>query len=282
MNAYSQDNLSPLPIAPVPCDLPYGLTWDDLGPALPDLDDRAASQAQAWLSHVKQGLNGGSNSCILTLSYPTQDDRVDTRTVFIKSNDDPARAEGARYRFLRARGIPTPELLVSVRRDSAEIIVLEFLPRIGIDLSSDSDRCEVLSLLAGLNSIQDSPEAAAADAAPVRLDPAASFEAGVLAALREAQRASGRDLAFDAQRWFEAYLSVRDAYQALPHAMTHGEFYFQQLGWAARESGRQLVLFDLETLALRPRFADMAGILRSLSKHPSADEAAWFDSASMT
>ena len=71
-----------------------------------------------------------------------------------------------------------------------------------------------------------------------------------------------------------AYRHAQAAAEAMPPAVNHGEFYFQQVGWAARGTSGQLVVFDLETLALRPRFTDIATVLYPLSIYTSQPQAA--------
>jgi hypothetical protein len=52
---FSPANLSPLPTEAVACPLPFGLTAEDLRPALPGCGGRPLV---AFVSHAKQGLNG--------------------------------------------------------------------------------------------------------------------------------------------------------------------------------------------------------------------------------
>lgn len=81
--------LSPVPIKPRACTLPYGLTWDDLGPCLPGFV-ATRSGVRAWHSHAKQGLHGEPTSCILSLRYPHTDRSWHTETVFVKQSTDRA------------------------------------------------------------------------------------------------------------------------------------------------------------------------------------------------
>lgn len=253
-----------MPIAPAPCELPYGLSWEDLRPVLPDADF-ARGQPQAFESHRKQGLHGGANSCILTLRYSDGHAEAHSTPVFIKTTDGPERAEAARYRFLAERGVPTPRLLAAVARGQREIVVLEFLPAIGIDVGSPSDVQALLDLVADLNAVQGVPTDIVPPPRPPQPRADAVFDAGVLAALREAARTDDAGGVVDPTRWFEAYRAAQQAYALLPQALIHGQFAFQQVGWADRESGRQLVVFDLETLGFSARFGDVANVLESLA-----------------
>ena len=236
-----------MPIEPQPCALPYGLSWPELGSALPDF---AAGNA-SWISYEKRGLHREENSRILTVSYATQNGSTRTATVFIKRTN----AEAAKYRFLADRRVPTPRLLQALVRDDAEILVLEFLPIIGI---SPDGADELLRLLAGLNAVEDPPRPLFQ---PPPGMPAAAFNGLVTAALNEL--AADPRTPVDPARWLRAYKSAGEIVATLPTALNHGEMYFQQIGWSAGQ--RRLVLFDLESLALRPIFTDIAGMLAGLA-----------------
>jgi hypothetical protein len=111
-----------------------------------------------------------------------------------------------------------------------------------------------------LNAVQNPPSLF--DAFPML--PQAEFDASVNAALDELTR---RQLLHpsDAPLWFTTYQTALEAAQAMPTALNHNQMYFQQVGWAERENGRELVLFDLETMIVCPRFTDIAGLLFSLA-----------------
>ena len=227
--------------------LPYGLTWDDLAPGLPGVDTGKLHAARAFESHLKQGrFRGSDNSCIRTLQYPTAHGGAST-VVFIKRNT-PRQREAEAYRFLAGHGIPVPRLLVSLERPGEEIIVLEFLPRIGIDTSSRGEVDELLRVLARLNAIAVEP--GMHEAPPGR--PRAEMDGRRRAGLEKL--ALDRRARVEPDRWLEAYRHASEATDAMPPALTHGEFAPQQAGWSAH--GR-LVIFDLATLGTRPRFADL-------------------------
>ena len=271
MNLFEPDGLSPLPIQPQTCELPYGLTWDDLQSVLPDFDVQESSKARAYVSHEKQGLSGGANSQILKLSYPIPGNQTAEQTIFFKINPDPDKAEAPKYRFIESRGVATPRLLAAYQKGAAEVVLLEFLPEIGIDFQSASEVDELLHLAAALNAIQDPP--GLFDSQPGL--PQAEFDASVREAL--VVLAQGRSLPkIDASRWYAAYLVAQEASKSMPQAVNHNEFYFQQVGWAPRGPDRRLVLFDLETMALTPRFTDIGGILYPLSSYTGRDQAGLF------
>lgn len=257
MDPFDRARLSPLPRQAQPCPLPYDLTWQELSLALPDFEHSQSAQAQAFLSHQKQGLNGGDNSCILTLHYPINMAGVSStrsQTVFIKHTHDPLKAEAEKYRFLSAHGIPVPHLLAALTHGESEIILLEFLATIGIDFHSSDEVNSLLDLVARLNAVQN-PLALFKPRPGI---PQAEFDASVRAALSEQTHEQ------EADACYAAYLSAQEAAKTMPTALNHNQLYFQQMGWAARENGRELVLFDLETMVICPRFADIAGILFSL------------------
>ena len=217
-----------------------------------------ADGARSWIAHEKQGLHGGGNSLILTVTYAG----TRTETIFVKRNTDPARREADRYAFLAERGFPVARLLSTVQRDGAEIVVLEFLPKIGIEAAAAD---LLLRLLADLNTIDPFP--ADVFTLPPGM-PAAQFDAGVEQALRNAAEIEPIDPA----AYFRRYQRIDFA--GLPLALNHGEFGFQQLGWS---SGRRLVFFDLETMGARPRFTDIAAILPGLAALTGRGERELFD-----
>ena len=269
MNPFSPASLSPLPKTPLPCGLPYQLTWDDLRPILPGYDERESARAEAFASHDKQGLNGGSNSCILTLRYPTGENQLSSETIFIKHIADPEKAEAQKYQFIASRGVPTPRLLDTIHKDSAEIILLEFLPTIGIDFHSMNEVRNLLHVLAQLNSIQNPPDFF--NPKPGGF-PDLEFDEFIRSALIEVSHDRTLPFRIDIPRWLDAYHVAQRACDSMPSAVNHNEFFFQQVGWAQRDNTRQFVIFDLETMGLAPRFTDMAEILYPLSRYTGRDQ----------
>jgi hypothetical protein len=253
--------LSPVPVEPRPCALPYGLSWRDLRIVLPGFTTPVG--ARSWIAYEKQGLHGGATSCILTLGYPVAGGRERTETAFLKHAVDPSKAEAARYRFLEHRGVAVPRLLTSVDTGQGEVVVLEFLPTIGVE-SADAD--ELLDLVAGLNSVEE-PPADLFSAAPGM--PVDRFDAKVRAALALLAGDRAVQAVVDPDAWFDAYKSADNLTASMPTALNHGELAFQQVG--RTRSGR-VVLFDLETMAVLPRFTDVAAILEGLRVETGRDE----------
>jgi hypothetical protein len=272
MNPFEPAALSPVPTPPRACGLPYDLTWDDLGPHLPGFTTQSASQAQAFGAYEKQGLNGGPNSCILTLRYPVAGDQSRSENVFVKQTRDLAAREAEKYRYLATQGVPVPRLLAAIRKAGGEVILLEFLPTIGIDFRADAEVVELLHLAAQLNAVRDPP----AYFNPSPGLPQDEFEALVLNVLTALAGEGALPFPVDAPRWLSAYRGIQAACQEMPLALNHNQFFFQQVGWARRAGGRVLVVFDLETLALAPRFCDIAGLLKPLAAYSGRDPRALF------
>jgi hypothetical protein len=233
MNPYDPAHLSPMPEELNSCALPYGLSWEDLQPFLPSFDPLERATAQAFASHAKQGLNGGDNSRILTLRYPIGDHQLRTETIFFKRAADQHTAEAQKYRFLHSQGFPTPRLLAALQKDGAEVILLEFLPTIGIDFSSASEVHALLYLAAVLNSLQNPPDCFN------RLPglPQAEFDEIVRTALVELAQAQGLAMG-EPSRWLAAYQASQHAARRMPLAVNHNEFFFQQVGWVQRGASR--------------------------------------------
>lgn len=259
---FTPAQLSPVPVKARACPLPYGLTWDELRVCLPGFT--AAAGARAWVSHAIQGVHGERNSCILTLRYLSVDGSPRTQTLFFKQVADPT--EAAKVRFLSSRGVPTPRLLQAVSRGRREVLVFEFLPTIGIE-PGEAD--ELVMLIARLNAVERPPLDLFQPGPGV---PAAQFDARVEAALALLANDPAVPAAVESRSWFQTYKRVEEAVAEMPVTLNHGELYFQQVGWSAADSGRRLVMFDMETVALLPRFTDIAGVLNGLSAQTGREE----------
>jgi hypothetical protein len=270
VSQFDPESLSPVRVKASERGLPYGLTWVDLASCLPGLDEAELDSCRALASYEKQGLNKGTNSCIVTLHYVVAGELCE-RTVFVKQTADSTAWETAKYRFLSSQGVPTPELLVAISRKQAEVLVLEFLPTIGVDFHSSNQVHDLLKLVARLNSVA----AEAYNPAPGRGMSRADFDARVQAALSRVVLEPPDPV--DADRWFHGYQMARDALASMPQALSHGELYFQQVGWSDRDGTRKLVMFDLATLARRPRFSDIANILPLLARESGERELNLFE-----
>nr|WP_269091173.1 phosphotransferase [Actinopolymorpha cephalotaxi] len=165
--------------------------------------------------------------------------------------------EGARYEYLAGHGVPTPRLLAAPR--GGAVVVLEFLPTVGIEPAEAGD---LLSLIARVNAV---------DRPPLRLFeagsglPQARFDALVEAALCRLADDHRTTPPVEVDRWMRAYRLAAGQVATCPTALNHGELGFQQVGWSGAGDARTLVVFDLETMAIRPRFTDIATVLGSLA-----------------
>ncbi len=137
--------LSPVRVRARDVDLPFGLTWAVVVDALADVDPARLDQARASVAHELQGLHRRGRSVVLRLAYPVASGSTRWRTVFVKETL-PDHREAAKYSFLAAHGVPVPQVRAAVPSSGGgEVIVLEFLPRIGVDFASAT---EVMALLA--------------------------------------------------------------------------------------------------------------------------------------
>lgn len=237
----------------------FDLHWEDVRACLPGFTTPAT--ARAWVAYDLQGLHDRAHARVLSFAYPTTDGER-TETIFVKRITDPLRAEADKFRWLETQGLPTPRLLAAIPGGDGEIVLLEHLRRIGIE-PDEAD--PLLDLTARLNTTPDRT----GDLFEPRPGLASSdFEALVVDALQQ--------LVPDAAAWLETYRRASDHVGALPVALNHGELYFQQVGWAERDDGEQLVLFDLDTMALLPYLTDVAGILRPLADRTGRSEAELF------
>lgn len=273
ISQYTPEKLSPLPVTPAACALPYGVTWEDLQGVLPKFSLHRQNSAQAFCSYQKQGLNGGENSMILTLRYPDEAGQENTQTIFLKSIANPRLFEGYKYRFLEAHGAPTPRLLAALRKGDAEVIVLEFLAKIGIDFNATPEIDDLLRLAARINTLP-LPKFRLTTYAP---QPQDAFDQTVHRALDRLAARPGEP-GFDPSVWFSVYLKVQKIVKSMPRVVNHNQFTFQQVGWAQRGSGHALVVFDLETLSLTPRFSDIAGILQPIALYSGQTQEELFQS----
>ena len=199
---------------------------------------------------------------IVRLAYPVASGSTRWRTVFVKETL-PGDREAAKYSSLAAHGVPVPQVLAAVLSSGGgEVIVLEFLPRIGVDFTSATEVMALLALVAAWNAV---PVEGEPDRTTWALPPGhderrfSSLVQEALDALRSSHP-SVRPCA-----WFQAYEAARDAAASMPVALNHGELYFQHVGWSVGGGRRALVPVDLATMGVRPRFGDIANVLGPLA-----------------
>jgi hypothetical protein len=188
--------------------------------------------------------------------------------VFVKRSPASAR-EADRHVQLEAAGVAVPRLLFDVEAsDGDHVLGFEFLDTIGIDFDSSKEVTELLTLVATLNAVPPSALGGSSRPSPGR--PEAEFTASVERALITAQsNRLLRSAALEVSEWLDLYAVAKRWATCMPAALTHGEMYFQQVGRAA---GGPLVIFDLATVGLRPRFSDLCILARDLDDLTDHDE----------
>ncbi len=155
-----------------------------------------------------------------------------------------------------------PRLLCDIElSDGDHVLGFEFLDTIRIDFTSSDEIAELLTLVATLNAV--SPSALGESPSPPGGRPEAEFTASVETALMTARSAGLLSWApLMIEDWLDLYRDAKRWAQEMPVAVTHGEMYFQQVG---RAGTGPLVIFDLATVGLRPRFFDICSLTRGLT-----------------
>lgn len=267
MAGFDRMSLSPVLTIEEVIDLPFGLTWAQVTAALPDLDPRAVADCRALKRYEIQGLHDRAGSVVVSFEYPTRTGHA-IRDVFVKHS--PA-LEADRHVQLAAAGVPLPRLLLTADAATGnQVLGFEFLDTIGIDFESSDEVRELLALVATLNAVDPAALGGASTPPPGR--PEAEFTAGVERALVTARSMSLLDWAsMEVSDWLEVYREAKGWAASMPRAVTHGEMYFQQVG---RAGNGPLVIFDLATVGVRPRFFDLCSLVRGLVRYAADDEAA--------
>lgn len=270
MDRFDRARLSPVRVADAPAALPFLLGWQDIRGVLVGLDADRASECRSYERYEIQGLRARDRSTIVSVSYPTTDGHV-VVDMFVKRTPRAAR-EAERHAQLTAAGVAVPRLLWHVELPEGEdVLGFEFLDTIGIDFTSAEEITELLTLLATLNAVP--PSALGESPSPPRGRPEAEFTASVEAALTAAQSAGRLSWAsLTMKDWLALYQDAKRWAGRMPTAVTHGEMYFQQVG---RARTGPLVIFDLATVGLRPRFFDLCSLMRGLVDR-GGDEVALF------
>lgn len=144
--------------------------------------------------------------------------------------------------------------------------MLQFLPTIGTTANQADD---LLRLIADINSINNPP--AGIFSPPPGIP---GYEDQIHRALITLLPTPG-----DAVRWLDAYRHATAGARHLPLALNHNELGYQQVGWTAAHGGDRprLVVFDLETMSLRPRYTDVASLLPSIASQTGRTEQGLFN-----
>lgn len=243
-------------------DLPWRLTPADLQRCLPDLGEPIIG---AEVSHEIQGLHRTGGSCILTVYYRAggHDRR---RVLFLKITSRTG-AEVQKYRYLATKRAPVAPMIGAVDSSDGEVLILDFLPRIG---TTPEESNQLLDLIARLNAI-DVPAADPFRPGPGDPDYGRQIQEALTVLLPRAVCEAGGPY-----RWFEAYQAASRLAADMSVALNHGELAFQQVGWTAPPAS-ELVMFDLETMALLPRYVDIASVLAPLAARTGRSERELFD-----
>ena len=158
--------------------------------------------------------------------------------------------------------------------DGNQVLGFEFLDTIGIDFDSSDEVRELLALVATLNSVDPAALGGAPTPPPGR--PEAEFTASLERALVRARSMSLLDWSsLEVSDWLEVYREARRWAASMPRAVTHGEMYFQQVG---RAGNGPLVIFDLATIGVRPRFSDLCSLVEGLERYGAGEQAALLSS----
>ena len=255
--AFTKESLSPRPVPDQAIPLPFDLTWSELTAALPADEFPGGDGHVAIRRFELQGLRSADRSTVVTVEGA--DATID---LFIKLATT---AERDRHTLLQAARVPVPRLLAAIERSDGQLVlVFEFLDTIGIDTSDRAEVDELLGVVARMNAAE-----AAGEVPPLRRGrPEAEFTESVRRALG-AVVDLGLAIHPEIESWLRAYFDSKRRVVAMPQALTHGEFYFQQVG----RSGRgPLVVLDHATVALRARFSDLCSILAPLATHSTESE----------
>lgn len=213
---------------------------------------------------VEGDRSGDKQFC--TFHYATPEGKSGEATLFAKRCVWKGRSEAVHYRYLAAKGVPTPRLYGTLYDEiGTEILFLESLTTIGFRNDEETEWRAMLSLLARLNACKITPDYAphlhryeqvgtiagnlwllGLDANPPEEEVENDLRACGLAdkdisALRQAARTLFAQIA------------------AQPQGLLHQDFLPDNLG--RRGEHKEMVVFDLHKNALGPRFADVAPYL---------------------
>lgn len=263
MAGFDRVFLSPKLVEERSVELPFGLTPRDLGPALRGSDGTPRDRVLEVVARYDiQGLHQRDNSRVITLRADAdQSFEVD---VFVKLATD---REAEITRRLISAGVPIPPLLFDVATsEGAHVLGFEFLPTIGIDFDSPGEVTELLAAVAVLNACSPETLRPTAHLPPGR--PEAEFTARVASALAFVESIGILEWATP-NELIAIYAEAKRWAVTMPTAVTHGEMYFQQVG---RRRAGQLVMFDLATVGVRPRFSDLCSLVTGIDHECSWDE----------
>lgn len=254
------DRLSPEQQDARSVELPWGLSWDQIRACIPECDRPLG----AFATHKIRGLHHRGRSQVLTIRYQKSDRQQAEQTIFLKLIN-PMRPEALKYRYLTACHAPIPQLIGTASTSAGEILILEFLPVIGTTAEQVD---ALLDLIASINAVDDPPPSIFT---PPPGDP--EYDQRIRQTLTQLLPTANH-----VNTWFDAYKRAVARAAQLPITLNHNELSFQQVGWTTekRNHRSQLVMFDLETMSLRPQYSDIAGMLPSLAAQTARTEQTLF------
>jgi hypothetical protein len=212
-----------------------------------------------------------SDTRFCDFQYVTQQSSTGQVTLLVKRGV--WRPEAVHYRYLAAHGVPTPRLHGALFNSSdEEIIFLECLPRIGFQRESPGEWRHFLSLIAQLNAypvtsdyiphlfVYEQGGTFGDDRWITGLNASPSDEE-IGANLRRCG-VEDREL----PRLQRGARALFTRIEEQPRGLLHQDAFPDNLGWR----GEEMVIFDLQKLAIGPRFADVAPYLGLPDWSPTA------------
>ena len=188
------------------------------------------------------------------------------KTVFVKKCVWKSKSESVHYRYLTAKGVPTPRLYGAVQNAAGvEVVFLEPLTSTGFQEQDETEWREMLSLLARFNACPIMPQY------NLHLHPYEQvgqidenfWVTGLNARPSDEEieiglRASGVSES-EMPRLTQAARRVFAEVEAQPRGLLHQDFLPDNLGW--RGAREEIVVFDLHKNSLGSRFADVSPYL---------------------
>lgn len=263
----------------------FGLLGRQLQPVVERIaGGEAVASFSISIDHQLEGHYGyGADKLIPTISYVTQSGQRGEATVFVKLFREAERSEARHYVGLANHGAPISRLFGALTTgDGREMIFLEYLEPVVDFMGMLEDRRQfeqLLSVAARFNAVTPTPEYAAT---LPRRDFARELSEVAPVLARIWQHGAKGDIGDDLRRLCSADEGKLDALRQLAARLVepiagmdvgllHNDFYPDSVAWH-RETGELLVV-DLESVGLGPRFYDVArwlGAPDEMQYHASA------------
>jgi len=267
----STDNLqSDNSITPV-----FGLTKAQLQPIVENAVGEPVASFDISVEHQVQGYYGYSSEKVIpTFVYTTRPGRTGNITIFVKRFNEPGPREAHHYAYLEKHRAPIPRMYGSLTdAEQREMIFLEYLDCIG-DIEAyrhfldDADHLHrLLAVIARFSAIRPSDEYAAelpcsdADHISRDLTKAASnlgdiWEHACSGKLGDAMKRLCAGSQKELPRLQTLAHDLIAPTARIERGLTHGDLCVDSVAW--RPDPRQLLILDLESINLGPRFYDVA------------------------